>query len=81
MTDLTDMVGLKVGGSKIGRISWKVDLSECPFNVESVHLKVQCEEFENGKVSWNLITDQKSQPIQLKKQQASAEGKTVYFKS
>ena len=47
-------------GSKVGKIAWKIDLSNSKFNVKSVELLVQSKTFENGKIIWQLLGDAKA---------------------
>jgi hypothetical protein len=44
----------------VGKIAWKIDLSNSKFNVKSVELLVQSKTFENGKIIWQLLGDAKA---------------------
>ena len=44
----------------MGKIAWKIDLSNSNFNVKSVELLVQSKTFENGKIIWQLLGDAKA---------------------
>jgi len=71
-------------GSKVGKIAWKIDLSNSKFNVKSVELLVQSKTFENGKIIWQLLGDAKAllptPGIMLKSEELSG-SKTLTLKA